>query len=548
MLSGGTAQSGSAIQSLKNNSLGRVVAAAILLLSSLLFLCSCGREETLGGHEETVAPEVMESMFSVLQDDIKEQRMEEEAREREIEAVLSSYQNLGIVQCSSYINFRSKPDQTDIRNIMGMLNNGAAVDILQINPEGGEGWAYVRSGGKEGYVISSCLIQGEEAKALARQSIKMRVTVLADRLRIRRTPEIADGNTVGSAAKGEKYYMLGMAGEDWVEIVPDNIDGVDHAYMSASSENVLISEGLDEARSLDLRQKVLNMYDMLGVSKASDYVNIRKTPEEDGINNIVGKFPGFAGANILGEENGWYKIQSGKVTGYVRSDLVATGAEAETLAVENASVMAIVNTEALNVRSEPTTESQAWTQIAKGQRYMVLNQLDGWVQLELDSGDDEDGEQGAFVSTRDNNVSVTYALQQAIEYYPAVEAANAAAAFRNKIVNFACQFVGNRYVWGGTSLTKGCDCSGFTQSVMANFGIYLPRVSSDQARSGSRVTSSSMKPGDLVFYANRRGSINHVAIYIGNGQVISAASRRLGIRITAWNYRTPVGIRNVIGE
>ena len=400
----------------------------------------------------------------------------------------------------------------------------------------------------EGYISSSFVITGEEAKELVPELIESRACIVTDKLRIRSTPEIKDGNTVGSAAKGEKYQVLRRIGSDWLEIVPDNIDGVDVAYMSSKPENVSMSYGLDEARSLDLRQKVLNMYDHLGVSKASDYVNVRKTPEEDGINNIVGKLPGFAGANILGEENGWYKIQSGKVTGYVRADFIASGTEAEQLAVNHAQVMAIVNTDALNVRSEPSTDSQAWTQITRDQRYSVINQLDGWVQLDLDSGDDEDTEQGSYVSTRDNNVSVTYALQEAVEYYPALDAANKAAAFRSQIVNFACQYVGGRYVWGGNSLTNGVDCSGFTQQVLKHFGISVPRVSRDQARTGTAVSSQNMKPGDLIFYANRRGTINHVGMYIGNGQVVNAASRRSGIRIYRWNYRTPVAIRNVIGS
>ena len=318
--------------------------------------------------------------------------------------------------------------------------------------------------------------------------------------------------------------------------------------MSADPQYVTIDYGLDEARTLNLKAKVLNMYDHLGVSLASDYINVRSSPKEDGINNIVGKFPGYAGCNILGEEDGWYKIKSGPVTGYVRKDLIATGDTAQNLAVQHAQVMAIVNTESLNVRSEASTDSKAWTAVTSGQRYNVLNQLDGWVQLELDAGDDDGEDQGAFVSTRDNNVTVQYALQEAIEYYPAVEAANAAMAFRNKIVNFACQFVGNRYVWGGTSLTHGCDCSGFTQSVLKNFGISVPRVSRDQARTGSKVTSANMRPGDLIFYANRSGTINHVGMYIGNGQVVNAASTRSGIRIYRWNYRTPVAIRNVIGD
>ena len=524
-------------------SAGVFVVLCILLTAVLL-----GRKANAVGPEEPSEAEEV----TALQEDISTasviRRLTDQLRETRRQEAMESYGTLGIVQCSSYINFRTKPDQTDITNIQGMLKNGAAVDILALNPEGAEGWAQVRSGGMEGYISASYLLQGEEAEAKVDELMDVRATVVCDKLRIRSTPEIADGNTIGSAAKGEKYRVLRRVNADWIEIETDNIDGTDVGYMSASREHVSLAYGLDEARSLDLRQKVLNMYDVLGVSKAQDYVNIRSSPKEDGINNIVGKFPGYAGANILGEEDGWYKIQSGAVTGYVRKDLVATGAEAESLAVSHASVMAIVNTDSLNVRSEPSTDAQAWTKITKDQRYNVINQLDGWVQLELDTGDDEDSEQGAYVSTRDNNVSVTYALQEAVEYKPAVEAANAAAAFRNQIVNYACQFVGNRYVWGGTSLTNGCDCSGFTQSVLKHFGISIPRVSRDQARSGVKVDSSSMRPGDLIFYANKRGTINHVGMYIGNGQVVNAASTRSGIRIYRWNYRTPVAIRNVIGN
>ena len=461
---------------------------------------------------------------------------------------ISQYGNLGIIKCDSYINFRSAPNQNDLTTIVGMLANGSAVDVLEVSPEGAEGWMHVRSGGMEGYVSAPYVVTGDEAVTLAGSLIKPRATVLADKLRIRSTPEIIDGNTVGSAAKGEKYEVVKRINKDWIMIAATNIDTVDLAYMSASEENVSLSYGLDEAKSLNLKQKVLNMYDNLGVSLASDYINVRSSPKEDGIANIIGKFPGYGGCNIIGEENGWYHIKSGGIDGYVRADLIATGQTAQDLALQNAHVMAIINTKSLNVRSQPSTDSEAWTQVTSGQRYDVTNQLDGWVQLDLGDGDDSDSSQGSFVSTRDNNVSVTYALQEAIEYYPAVEAANAAAAFRNKIVNFACQFVGNPYVWGGTSLTNGADCSGFVQSVLKNFGIYVPRVSRDQAKSGSKVTSDTMKPGDLVFYANSSGTINHVGMYIGNGQIVNAASRKSGIRIYRWNYRTPVAIRNVIGD
>ncbi len=128
------------------------------------------------------------------------------------------------------------------------------------------------------------------------------------------------------------------------------------------------------------------------------------------------------------------------------------------------------------------------------------------------------------------------------------EAAQAAASLRSKLVNYALQFVGNRYVWGGTSLTNGVDCSGFTMQVMKQFGVSLPHYSGSQAQMGKVVNSSQMRPGDLVFYANSSGTVNHVAIYIGNGQIVHAASSRSGIKISPWNYRTPKTIRNMLGD
>lgn len=546
-------------RSRKKQGMGSEAKQRILLISALVFcvlimglmirvLVRGGKQEAVVEEQQLSSESECTAVPETISTESQIQRLTDQIQADTLQRVLQQYATLGIVKCDSYINFRSAPNQNDLTNIMGELTNGAAVNILEMDPEGAEGWVHVQSGGMDGYMSKRYLVTGEEAIAMVPELIRVRATVITDHLRMRSGPVIEDGNTVGSAAKGEKYEVLERAGQSWIKIAPDNIDTIDTCYMSADPQYVTIDYGLDEARTLNLKAKVLNMYDHLGVSLASDYINVRSSPKEDGINNIVGKFPGYAGCNILGEEDGWYKIQSGPVTGYVRKDLIATGDTAQNLAVQHAQVMAIVNTESLNVRSEASTDSKAWTAVTSGQRYNVLNQLDGWVQLELDAGDDDGEDQGAFVSTRDSNVTVQYALQEAIEYYPAVEAANAAMAFRNKIVNFACQFVGNRYVWGGTSLTHGCDCSGFTQSVLKNFGISVPRVSRDQARSGSKVTSANMRPGDLIFYANRSGTINHVGMYIGNGQVVNAASTRSGIRIYRWNYRTPVAIRNVIGD
>ena len=111
---------------------------------------------------------------------------------------------------------------------------------------------------------------------------------------------------------------------------------------------------------------------------------------------------------------------------------------------------------------------------------------------------------------------------------------------RVELVEYAKQFLGNRYVWGGTSLTKGADCSGFVLSVFKKFGVSLPHHSGSQANSGTKISAGDLQPGDLVFYGNSRGTINHVAIYIGGGQVIHASSVKTGIKISNYKYRTPV--------
>ena len=261
---------------------------------------------------------------------------------------------------------------------------------------------------------------------------------------------------------------------------------------------------------------------------------------------------------ILETLDGWYKVKSGPIVGYISSDpqYTATGREAKDIALQTASLKAVISTDVLNVRTEPSTDAKIWTQIVKDEKYPVIDDPetpDGWLKIDLDSVDEEDGgvSDGAYISTRDNNVEVRYVINEAIKFKPAESGSGGSGSSgsgsrRSQIVNYAIQFVGNPYVWGGTSLTNGVDCSGFTMKVMQKFGVSLPHYSGSQAKMGKKVTSGNMKPGDLIFYAGSNGRINHVALYIGNGQVVHAASRRSGIKISTWNYRSPVAIRNML--
>lgn len=315
---------------------------------------------------------------------------------------------------------------------------------------------------------------------------------------------------VGQALPAERYEVLSEA-DGWVEI--------NSGYISA--DYCEVKYALNEGRKLDLKAQAINQYDNLVIFKKSGYMNVRSTPENKGDDNVIGKLTSKAAGDIIETLDGWYKIKSGTVTGYIAADpeLIATGQEAKDLAMQNATQMAIITTDVLNVRVEPNTDSKIWTQIVKDERYPVVDQQDGWVQIDLGSVDAEDGSQDgdekAYISTRDNNVEVRYALNEAIKFTPAKDSSSGASSDgsgsstkqsrRSQLVNYALQFVGNRYVWGGTSLTNGVDCSGFTMRVMEKFGVSLPHYSGSQAQMGKKVTSATMKPGDLIFYAGSNG-------------------------------------------
>ena len=460
---------------------------------------------------------------------------EEAARKEaeEIQKTIDSYSNLGIVQVSGYLNIRETPS-TDGK-IIGKLSGDGACEILQTEGD----WSHITSGGVDGYISNQYLISGDEAREKAKELVKLRATVTTDNLNIRQAPELDPSNVVGQALKGERYVVLGQQ-DGWIQI--------EEGYISADYADV--SYSLNEGRKLDMKAMAINQYDNLVISKVNNYLNVREEPKSDG--KIIGKMTSKAAGEVLETLDGWYKIKSGPIIGYISADpqYTATGQEAKDIAMQTATLRAVINTDVLNVRTEPSTDAKIWTQIVKDERYPVVAQLDGWVEIELDSVDEEDGTtmDKAYISTRDNNVEVRYALNEAIKFSPAEVAANKAASRRSQIVNYALQFVGNPYVWGGTSLTKGADCSGFTMSVLAKFGVSLPHYSGSQAKMGKAVTSGNMRPGDLIFYAGSGGQVNHVAMYIGNGQIVHAASRKSGIKISTWNYRTPVAIRNVLGD
>lgn len=275
-------------------------------------------------------------------------------------------------------------------------------------------------------------------------------------------------------------------------------------------------------------------YQNLGIAHVDNNLNVRKEPSESG--QIIGKMTKNSACEIISVEDGWAKIKSGKVEGYCSTDYLYMGNEAIEKAKEVVSLVAVVNTETLKVRAEANTDSTVITLIPRGEQLEVGSIMDnGWVQFMLD--DEEAYVSGEYVDVKER-LETAVSLQE-LRYGQGV------SDTRVSLVQYAKQFIGNPYVWGGTSLTNGADCSGFTMSIYKKYGVSLPHHAASQAQLGTKISLAEAQPGDLVFYA-KNGSINHVGIYIGNGQIVHASSPKTGIKISNVSYRTPAVIKRVL--
>ncbi|MCI8563790.1 MAG: C40 family peptidase [Lachnospiraceae bacterium] len=273
------------------------------------------------------------------------------------------------------------------------------------------------------------------------------------------------------------------------------------------------------------------------------------------------------GCNIISVKNGWAKIESGKVKGYVKEEYLLQGEEAEKKALKVATLKAIVDTETLNVRYLPSIDSPIYDQISEDEYYTVEKEhltkefmqtymakhcskktvnsvekesmyadLENWAMLSIDN-------EKVFISK--DFVDLQYKLNRAVTIQEEQKKSSSSSSNRAAgIVSYAMQFLGNPYVWGGTSLTNGTDCSGFTMGIYSHFGYYLPRTSAAQAAATRTVSSSEVQVGDLFFYGS--GSVSHVALYIGGGQIIHASNARDGIKISSAYYRQPLKIGRVM--
>ena len=293
--------------------------------------------------------------------------------------------------------------------------------------------------------------------------------------------------------------FLGMTVSPGISVMAADGDTAEAAKMPGVGIEAVLKDFYSQNREIKAEDYLVpenkGEYLDMAFANVTSFLYVRSEPTKE--SEYVGKlYPGYA-AKITGPVGEWTAVESGDVTGYVKTEYILTGAEAQTYA-EN------LVTEA---QQEGKEEAEAFTYA---------------------------------VSRKSEEAQMTQEVQENVQQTETTEVSAQPASNGQAIVDYACQFIGNPYVWGGTSLTDGADCSGFVQSVFAHFGISLPRTTDDQSNAGVEVSYDQAMPGDLICYDG------HIGIYIGNGQIVNAQNPEQGIGISPATYTTILSVRRIV--
>ncbi len=343
--------------------------------------------------------------------------------------------------------------------------------------------------------------------------------------------------------------------------------------VSASEPEVSVSANEPvETVSANEPTEPASEYADFAIADVDRYVNVRSGPSTE--DEIVGKIYDGAVAHIIctaGEENDWFQITSGNVEGYIKAEFFIYGEDAVAVIEEYVTRYAVVQADRLNVRSGPSTEERRIGYLDNGEKAKLLEDCGEWLRIEY-----AEGKEG-YVAAEYATVTEEFVYAKTLEEERAEIAAREAQEARQQeteeaapeiitnvtppattytsneelrkaIVDYALQYVGNKYVSGGSSLETGTDCSGFTCFVLAEFGYTISRIPQGQYENAGRsIDMSEIQPGDIICFSSNGGaSCTHVAFYIGDGQIVHAANPRKGVIISTTDFEPIIGIKNVI--
>ncbi len=307
---------------------------------------------------------------------------------------------------------------------------------------------------------------------------------------------------------------------------------------------------------------------VFAIAQVSDYVNVRTLPDTEG--EIVGTLKNGAIAEIqsISTDGEWFEIISGNVTGYVKAEYLLSGEEVDALLEQSLHTYATITADRLNVRKEASSTAQKNGYLKENEQVLVLEDLGEWLHIRYTDTlngyiakeytnltesylyaqtSEESKEEKALYDTRRGRMQTTQYIRPDanITFPPTTYTSN--EELRKAIVENAMQYLGNKYVHGGNSLETGTDCSGFTMLLFAEYGYSISRTPSGQLeKAGRSIDYSEIQPGDIICYTSNGSTCTHVALYIGDGQIIHAANSRKGVVIYNADYDTIMGIKNVI--
>ena len=412
-------------------------------------------------------------------------------------------------QCEEYINVRSEADENS--EVVAKLYNDGSATVEETEDNG---WYKIRSGNAEGYVKAEYFATGEQAKEIADQVAYNVAVVNAEALNIRTAPS-EESDVIDVAEQSQELEVVDTSG-DWATVALGNdVYGFIHPdyceyktyYPTAVTleEEAAREEAMRRAEEAKAQAAEEASYEEAAdsgeeVSEDISYSEESVSPDtsyDDGSVSTDTSYDDGSASTDTSYDNG----STGTDTSY------DNGSTSTDMSYDNGS----------------TGTDTSYDNGSTGTDTSYDNGSTG-----TDTSYDN-GSTGTDTSYDNGNTGTD----------TTTDSSASDSSLGQQIADYAVQFVGNPYVYGGTSLTNGTDCSGFTMSVMANFGIGLARTAADQSYGGTSVAISDIMPGDLLFYSDGSG-ISHVALYIGGGQIVHAATESQGIIISNYNYDTPV--------
>ncbi len=434
-----------------------------------------------------------------------------------------NYDNVAVSQVTDYVNIREQA--TTDSAVLGKIYNNCAATILEtVEGEGGK-WYRIQSGTVNGYIKAQYFITGDEAVQLAQSIGREFVTINTASLRLREQPDL-NSAVLTLLSDGARYVVQGEEGDFFkVEVDADLVGYIAKEYckttvefdqaISLEEERLKLEE--EEARR-QAADSAMAALEQVIYTETGSAASLAASETGKGIN--VGEL--IIAANPLQADNSPQttapppaaggNASVGQTSGNGQMAQGASGAAGGNIA---ANPNGSAGKDAVQAGPPPMQTGDASGTASS----------DGKTSASIASSNHQGS--GSGTVSAGTNQSVAGPGQKAI-----------ISATRTAIVAYAKQFLGNPYVYGGTSLTNGTDCSGFTQGIYKHFGITTGRTSRDQAANGRTIAVSAAQPGDLLFYASG-DYINHVALYIGDGKVIHASNSTTGIIISPYNYRSP---------